>query len=945
MVDGFHALRNELRELRRQHTKGRIDDDELYRRMQEAAVADPETTGGWWTLEPHTGKWIYSNGGPWYEVDEADAPAAPLDSVTTDAPKALAIGRAVGLLALVTLLAAAVWWFAIVYFSVVPYPFSGPATSFEPQQPTVQGTDGAHRYVITAGPAVQAATALVPAYGGKVEVGVDSLIPGFSIQVPAGAFHEPVQFSVSCSRISDVQGPVDVTPASPLILVDNGGRRSRQPIRVRIPVDPSMVADTLPFIYHPDTGRLEGLPLLAVHSDSIETRTWHFSHLVGLQIVLPMTHVFVSTDFFVGADTWPFANWGTFWEPGGICEGMSLTALWYRLHRRSPSGQKLWSALDPVTPFQTPDFGLDDVRAQHFATHIQSTGNDAVGVALTGLDGERGKHLTGDAKKKKEAEYYAWAWKTVVGDLLLTGEPQYVVIEDTGGEYHGMVAHSASIADKRLFVYDPNVPTSAELFIQFTDNGPIKPYLSAANAREAKDEGAVPFVHFYQLFTNNVVDPEAFNASWQRFTTERLQAPDYHLVEIDDSGRQIGPIGSHHTTAEKTLRVRLEEGGHTAAMDLMVYRAQVRAGASNARDVVPLNLDRDQVELSGIPLGDGDNELGFVILAENRQDIKAGLAWRDFRWVTVSTAAPATTEDGDAPTAGTIELILETDKVVVGTEVSFSVRVTNPPRQTRYTWHFPGQQPSDNGTSMTHIFSRAGRRAVRVEGFDADTGRRWAHDTLQVTVKPKPEPVSQEQDGLLGAFHFGEGRYRETYTWVGKGSPPSPVARPRTFWAGDDWALSGSSWHGAQPLTLVFTAQADGAVTFRTSSVQPESLYIGGSLTDWFPIVKSRLCHQVHNRQADVSYNRICTALRKHGVACQYHATGVKEEEVQIQVWDRRSPWIAVSEGDTIVLEVTPITHLGNGRDTDNDAIYVREWASPPQSGEIHYRVTYLVDE
>ena len=78
-------------------------------------------------------------------------------------------------------------------------------------------------------------------------------------------------------------------------------------MRVRIPIAPSAVANTLPFLYDPETGRLEGLPLLGRHYDAIETQTRHFSHLIGLQIVLAIQQVFVSTDFTVGAAVRPRA--------------------------------------------------------------------------------------------------------------------------------------------------------------------------------------------------------------------------------------------------------------------------------------------------------------------------------------------------------------------------------------------------------------------------------------------------------------------------------------------------------------------------------------------------------------------------------------------------------------------------------------------------------------
>ncbi|MCP4901290.1 MAG: hypothetical protein GY906_30335 [bacterium] len=654
MIDRYQVLRRLLQDLQRRLERGEFDQNELRRRLHEAAIEDPKRPGGWWNLDPDTGGWIYSDGGEWYKVDNGSAPAPPV-KVAAPTPQAESagtrphIGLALATLVVLTVIIAAAAWFVVRNRGIrLPMPMVQQTTDSSQTTSALQdgspaptdddfedvSAESGHSYTLTAGATVDAVTTPISAAGGSVEVGPGNPISGFAIQVPAGSYDETVTFTVSSAPITDADGPIPFEPVTPLFHVENGGGASHHPMRVRIPVASSAVADTLPFLYYPETGRLESLPLISRHNDAIETETRHFSYLVGLQIILALQQVFVSTDFTVGVDTWPFPNYGTHWEPEGICDGMTLSALWYRLHRRRPGGATLSHVLEPHRPFATPDFGLDDVRAHHFTTKIQGRNHEASGYALIGLPEERGKSLTGEAREEKEREYYTWAWQTVVGNMVVTGEPQPVAIEDEQGEFHALVAHSASIPDRRLYVHDPNSPRISSKSIRFNDQK-IDTYYSSINAKVAMDEGEVPFVHFYPLYTEVVLDPVVLEAAWRASATERLKGPGYELVALDEEGVSAGPLGAKHHTGEKVLRVRLDERAGSAGMKLQVFRATESSNSPTSREVRPLALDRSAVEAAGIPLIDGQNDIGFLILAANSAKPKAGHAWRDFRWVSV----------------------------------------------------------------------------------------------------------------------------------------------------------------------------------------------------------------------------------------------------------------------------------------------------------------------
>ena len=111
MVDSYQALRKLLQDLQRRLQRGELDESELRRRLHEASVEDPERPGGWWNLDPDTGGWIYSDGGPWYEVASDTAPAPPVDIAASPPPlkpvrSRSHIGRAVAVLVVLSAIVA-----------------------------------------------------------------------------------------------------------------------------------------------------------------------------------------------------------------------------------------------------------------------------------------------------------------------------------------------------------------------------------------------------------------------------------------------------------------------------------------------------------------------------------------------------------------------------------------------------------------------------------------------------------------------------------------------------------------------------------------------------------------------------------------------------------------------------------------------------------------------
>ena len=191
------------------------------------------------------------------------------------------------------------------------------------------------------------ATFSISAAGGTVTVDKPGdPLDGMEIMVPAGAYSAPVTFTLSSAPLDAAALPAGFTPASPLVVVDDGSAGYADSL-VMVTI-PCAVADNefaLAFFCNPATGELEALPLLDYSATSLTLLTRTFAPprdgglgrrgaggLWGIVIGVIDTALLsetASSDFTPGVDDWEYDNRGSYASCEGICSGMSYSALWY----------------------------------------------------------------------------------------------------------------------------------------------------------------------------------------------------------------------------------------------------------------------------------------------------------------------------------------------------------------------------------------------------------------------------------------------------------------------------------------------------------------------------------------------------------------------------------------------------------------------------------------
>jgi hypothetical protein len=351
-----------------------------------------------------------------------------------------------------------------------------------------------------------ATQAIAPTGGTLVVDDPENPIAGLTLIVPPGAYPDETSFTVSVRPIEDHALGPDFNPVTPLIHVDNGHRYAAEPMRVEIPIHLAAGEFAMAFFYDVQTGKLEGIPPLALEADRLTVLTSHFSDMVVTRVDMEqLKERIVDTGFRPGVDDWQFVNRGSIVAPNGHCAGQSISAMWYYVEQRLGAGEPaLYGRFDNNRyGFKSPALQQDDSWGQRLASSVQrKTDWDAKTRTLSNYLGGVGDWLT---------------WNAFLYSMALTGEPQYVSIgryvtnaegkEEREG--HALVAFK--IEPGRLYVADPNYPGQASRQIVYQD-GAFQPYSSGANARVIEEVGPSDFTEFRYMAKSALIDWEQVGA-------------------------------------------------------------------------------------------------------------------------------------------------------------------------------------------------------------------------------------------------------------------------------------------------------------------------------------------------------------------------------------------------------------------------------------------------
>jgi hypothetical protein len=510
---------------------------------------------------------------------------------------------------------------------------------------------------------------------------------GLALTVPAGSYSGSLKFDISYAKVESQSFGANFNAVTPLISVENGGGYSNEIMEIKVPVAVPDDSFAMGFIYDGATSKLEGMPLVARDATSITVGTRHFSSFIVSMVKKAELEKDIDSGFVPGYDDWEFTNYGSFIAPDGHCAGQSMTAMWYYVTQPDGPNVTLFGRYDNngLSP-KTPGLWQDDSLGYRFASAIQADQwNKSASKfwrKLSAMDAAATKSL------------FAYA-------MLITGEPQLVVIWSSQGGGHAMIVYR--MKGGLLYIADPNYPGNIDRRIQY-ESGAFKPYNSGANAAEIAAGNGHAYESIEYWAKSAIVDYPHIASRWQEIKNGSVATdlfPQYTLRYIDDQGSLLelkdGMVWG-------TSKIKLRANSSSVAITIQVYRdgVQMHPDANGTFDLNP-----------------GVNHLGVCI---SGVVANGDYAYVDFRYVNISFGGLAlnpAVQDG------------EPNKPLM-----FSAALSQPlPAGYKIEWWADGAlKKSGTDLSFSVIFATAGTYDIAVRMVDAG-GKTILEDTGTAVIK------------------------------------------------------------------------------------------------------------------------------------------------------------------------------------------------------------------
>jgi hypothetical protein len=444
--------------------------------------------------------------------------------------------------------------------------------------------------------------------GGRITVeGSGTPIDGLTIEIPPGAYASETNFSISYQETLDHSFGPDFNPQTPLIEIDNGGVYADQFLRIKIPMQIAEDAFAMAFIYDAQAGQLEGLPVLAKDGESIIVATRHFSKLIASMIQSGELDGNIFSAYLHKVHNWQFVNNGSFVQPGGICAGMSLSALYAF---EATSGSTLYEVYDNYNNqyIPTPGFHVDDTQALRLASIAQ-----ALEVV------ERNPELLDSLSMQHENPYLAYLSFSYA--MMVTGEPQLLVANSSSDKIGHAVIVYGKVEDT-FYISDPNDPINARTLQYNRGANSFSDYVAGGSAKDSKKYN---FSQIYYVPKSSAIDWGRLGALWGQFQAGNLSGegyfPAYRLIaeiEVEEGKNYTQPLQPGFRTPAEKIKVHFEPVGFSGRVT--IYQADAEAFGS---------IDGTRVET--LELQEGDNWFGFEVEAQSG----SSYTWVDFQWINI----------------------------------------------------------------------------------------------------------------------------------------------------------------------------------------------------------------------------------------------------------------------------------------------------------------------
>lgn len=603
---------------------------------------------------------------------------------------------------------------------------------------------------------VELAAETVSSSGGTITVAAPgSSIDGMEIVIPQGSYASETDFNISTSEITNHSFGKYFIPATPLITIENGGNYAEKAMEITIPLNIPEGHIPIGFFYDKISGKLRGIPFKDYSSSSITLLTRHFMSDTELYsgvekdnskstllddnsaANIVICHIdqeelenksVVTSGFQPGVDDWEFPNWCSYTSPGGICYGISITAIWYYHKRQYRGGKALYHQFDTYNSSEIPkEMWQDNPLGYRFASVIQEESNFTNFVSLMEQQFQNPKKV-----------FYNFIYL-----LLVTNEPQVVCIRDGETDLaHAMIVYKANMSEGRLFIADPNFPNNREPLygvevertIEFT-NGAFKPYETGAWAG-APSTSMEQIAYFGE---SDFIDWIKIGEQFGKFSDESVgndKFPAYTIKTLVD--KEYKAIEDGFTSPGDTLQCVVDCPG--AELSVSAYGMKL-IGFTVFRDDKEIysssnGIDPDESSPKYLLLEPGVNNLGFFIYGrkkfiENNVEVEKPL-YIDYKLIKINNSA--------------LSILPNPLQAKPGQEIILTASsVSKLPEDCKYIWSFGDGTPQASVTSdstVLHTFAAEGKYQVKVELYHPTSNQKIDEATALATISNSSETVS-----------------------------------------------------------------------------------------------------------------------------------------------------------------------------------------------------------
>lgn len=601
--------------------------------------------------------------------------------------------------------------------------------------------------ILTGAPAELANTA-IDTSGGTISVDKQGdPLNGLQITVPPGAYKETKSFKVSSSPITVNTFGNGVNPISPMIKVENGGESADKAMTIKVPAQLEEGQAAIWYFYNEKTGTLEAVPTVTMDKDSVTVATTHFSEGFLSTLAGYLNNGTIDSGFRPGTDSWQFPNHGS-WVSSGICNGMSLTAMWYYYNR--PDGDKtLYGTYDnggDPNP-STPGFWQDDALTYRFCSVVHHDLNTKspnytffsqyYGTPENVTATSFWYNLQGSSGDK-------WTRRLFESSMLATHEPQMAWIYSADGKNaHALVVYK--IVNGTLVVSDPNYGGQTSQIVWSDELAKYMPY----SGKDNENAGNTTYERIVYAGKGTLIPWGNIQGYWSQVESKTAgddRFPPYKLYVIDADGKRAELTDDFEMTTSR-IKVELDKMGNPDLKFTLYWTDPL------FRNPSAVYQDTDgyyQPEK-------GDIFLGADVRCDNRRfpDDDAASApsndvFVDFKWYKVKNGT------------GTEELKIEAPSQPgnVGQAYTFKALAKNLPKEAKLEWYVKNSA-AEKGTgygnveTISHTFDSPGNKIVLLQAVKDGKVLNLAKDQITFEViQPPLEIIANPGQGAVGQTSF-----------------------------------------------------------------------------------------------------------------------------------------------------------------------------------------------